>query len=58
MTRRFKHADGTSSKIWEVTDTGSAVTVGYARIGADGQAQKKPLASPGSSAPQASKARC
>jgi predicted DNA-binding WGR domain protein len=58
MTRRFESTDGTSSKCWEVTVTGSAVTVRYGRIGADGQTQTKPFAFPASSAAQASKARC
>jgi DNA ligase 1 len=37
--------EGSSSKFWEVARDGCAVTVRYGRIGSDGQAKTKELAS-------------
>ena len=45
MPRRFELVEGSSSKFWEVARDGSAVTVRYGRIGSDGQARTKELAS-------------
>jgi DNA ligase-1 len=43
--RRFELIEGASSKFWEVARDGCAVTVRYGRIGSDGQAKTKELAS-------------
>lgn len=43
--RRFELLEGSSSKFWEVARDGCSVTVRYGRIGADGQARTKELAS-------------
>jgi DNA ligase 1 len=43
--RRFELIEGSSSKFWEVARDGCAVTVRYGRIGSDGQAKTKELAS-------------
>ena len=46
MTRRFEFVGGTSAKIWEVSVTGSEVTVRYGRLGTSGQTQTKNLDDP------------
>jgi DNA ligase-1 len=43
--RRFELAEGSSNKFWEVARDGCAVTVRYGRIGTDGQARTRELAS-------------
>lgn len=43
--RRFELVEGTSSKFWEVETRGAALHVRYGRIGSDGQASEKKLAS-------------
>ena len=43
--RRFELSDGTSSKFWEIEISGHRHTVRYGRIGTDGQAKTKELAS-------------
>ncbi len=43
--RRFELIEGSSSKFWEVARDGCAVTVRFGRIGSDGQAKTKELAS-------------
>ena len=40
-TRYFEFVGGNSRKYWEVTVTGSDVTVRYGRIGTDGQSKTK-----------------
>jgi len=40
-TRYFEFVGGSSSKFWEVSITGSDVTVRYGRIGTDGQSKTK-----------------
>jgi DNA ligase 1 len=44
VARRFELIEGSSSKFWEVARDGCAVTVRYGRIGSDGQAKRKELA--------------
>ncbi|HKW71639.1 MAG TPA: DUF4253 domain-containing protein [Candidatus Dormibacteraeota bacterium] len=39
--RRFEFVGGTSSKFWEISQTGTEVTVHFGRIGSDGQTQTK-----------------
>lgn len=39
--RRFEFSDGRSNKFWEITQNGAEVTVRWARIGTNGQAQTK-----------------
>lgn len=39
--RRFEFSDAKSSKFWEVSVAGGAVTVTYGRIGTVGQTQTK-----------------
>jgi predicted DNA-binding WGR domain protein len=41
--RRFEFVGGTSSKFWEIGQTGSQVTVRFGRIGTNGQTQVKDL---------------
>lgn len=41
VARRFEFADDKSLKFWEVTTSGSDVTVCFGRIGTDGQTQTK-----------------
>jgi len=41
--RRFEFVGGNSYKFWEVEVTGNDVTVGYGRIGTEGQRQTKSL---------------
>jgi DNA ligase-1 len=43
--RRFELIEGSSSKFWEVARDGCAVIVRFGRIGSDGQAKTKELAS-------------
>jgi DNA ligase-1 len=45
FARRFELVEGSSNKFWEVTRDGCMVTVRYGRIGSDGQARTKELAS-------------
>ena len=42
--RNFEFVGGNSCKFWEVTVTGSDVTVRYGRIGTDGQSKTKSFA--------------
>ena len=44
--RRFEFIEGTSSKCWEVSSSGTNVTVRYGRIGTNGQSQTKSFTSP------------
>lgn len=44
MKRRFEFVSGSSSKFWEATVNGSAVTVCFGRIGSAGQEQTKEFA--------------
>lgn len=44
--RRFEFIEGTSSKFWEVSTSGTNVTVRYGRIGTNGQSQTKSFTSP------------
>ncbi len=41
--RRFEFVGGTSSKFWEISQSGPQVTVRFGRIGTDGQTQTKDL---------------
>lgn len=43
--RRFEFVEGTSKKFWEISGTGSKITVRFGRIGTDGQTQIKAQAS-------------
>ncbi len=43
--RRFEFVEGSSSKFWEVSASGDALTVRYGRIGTNGQTQTKSFAS-------------
>lgn len=43
--RRFELVEGSSNKFWEVARHGCTVTVRYGRIGSDGQAKTRELAS-------------
>ena len=43
--RRFEFIEGTSSKFWEVSTSGTNVTVRYGRIGTNGQSQAKSFTS-------------
>jgi predicted DNA-binding WGR domain protein len=43
--RRFEFVGGTSKKFWEISQTGSLVTVRFGRIGSNGQTQDKDLES-------------
>ena len=45
-TRRFEFIEGKSSKFWEVTVTGSDVTVRFGKIGTHGQGQTKSFPTP------------
>jgi predicted DNA-binding WGR domain protein len=40
-TRRFEFVVGNSAKFWQVTVTGTNVTVRFGRLGTDGQTQTK-----------------
>jgi predicted DNA-binding WGR domain protein len=40
-TRRFEFVGGNSAKFWQVTVSGSSVTVRFGRLGTDGQSQTK-----------------
>lgn len=42
--RRFELVDGKSAKFWEITRSGSNVTVRYGRIGTQGQSNEKTFA--------------
>jgi len=44
-TRRFEFVGGNSAKFWQVTLSGTSVTVCYGRLGSDGQSQDKEFAS-------------
>lgn len=44
--KRFELVEGTASKFWEVSVTGSDLTVRFGRIGTNGQTKTKSLASP------------
>jgi DNA ligase-1 len=39
--RRFEFSEGTSNKFWEISQSGTDVTVRYGRIGSDGQTKTK-----------------
>ena len=43
MVRHFEYIGGTSSKFWEISRSGSEVTVAFGRIGTNGQTQVKDL---------------
>ena len=43
MKRRFEFVGGSSAKFWEVSISGSEVTVCYGRLGTSGQTQTKDL---------------
>lgn len=53
--RRFEFIEGTSSKFWEVSTSGTNVTVRYGRIGTNGQTQTKSFTSPTAAAQHAEK---
>ena len=40
-TRRFEFVGGNSAKFWQVTGSGTSVTVRFGRLGTDGQVQTK-----------------
>lgn len=40
-TRRFKFSKGSSNKFWEISTSGTDVTVCFGRIGTQGQSQTK-----------------
>jgi uncharacterized protein YwqG/predicted DNA-binding WGR domain protein len=44
--RRFELKEGSSSKFWEVTVSGSTLTVRFGRIGSEGQEKSKTFATP------------
>jgi len=43
VVRHFEYVGGTSSKFWEISRSGTEVTVTFGRIGTNGQAQVKDL---------------
>ena len=43
-TRRFEFVEGTSNKYWEVSISGTGVTVRFGRIGTNGQTSVKEFA--------------
>ena len=43
VVRYFEFIDDKSQKFWEITVSGSDVTVRYGRIGSDGQSKTKSL---------------
>ncbi len=43
-TRYFEFVSGTSAKFWEISTSGSQVTIRFGRIGTQGQTQVKTLA--------------
>jgi predicted DNA-binding WGR domain protein len=44
MKRYFEFVGGNSAKFWEISTSGSEVTVRFGRIGTEGQTQVKVLA--------------
>jgi DNA ligase 1 len=42
-TRRFEFVEGTSAKFWEISTSGSDVTVRFGRLGTEGQTKTKSL---------------
>lgn len=44
--RRFEFIEGTSSKFWEVSSSGTKLTVRYGRIDTNGQTQTKSFTTP------------
>lgn len=55
MKRYFEFVEGTSSKFYEVSTEGNAVTVRYGRIGTEGQSQTKTFADADAAAKHAEK---
>jgi DNA ligase-1 len=53
--RYFEFVDGKSQKFWEITVSGSDVTVRYGRIGSDGQSKTKSLCDEATAARHAEK---
>ena len=43
MKRYYEFVDGTSSKFWEISMSGSEVTTRWGKIGTDGQSKTKPF---------------
>src|SRR5881397_3902323 len=43
MVRHFEYIGGTSSRFWEISRSGSEVTVAFGRIGTNGQTKVKDL---------------
>jgi len=41
MARHFEFVEGSSSKFWEVSQTGNDLTVRFGKIGTQGQTQTK-----------------
>jgi DNA ligase len=54
-SRRFELIEGKSSKFWEISVTGSEVTVRYGRIGTNGQTNTKTFADAAAAAQHAAK---
>ncbi|MGE3805913.1 MAG: DNA ligase [Gemmataceae bacterium] len=54
-SRRFEYTDDKSSKFWEISIDGTAVTVRFGRIGTNGQTQTKEFADAGAAAAHADK---
>lgn len=54
-TRRFEFVDDKSSKFWEITQTDTAVTVRYGRLGTNGQTQTKSFTDPAAAAQHSEK---
>jgi predicted DNA-binding WGR domain protein len=55
MKRYFEFVGGSSAKFWEISVSGSTVTVRFGRIGTDGQTNVKTLASADAAAQHAEK---
>ena len=54
-TRRFELVEGKSAKFWEITTSGSDVTVHFGRLGTNGQTQTKSFADSAAAERHASK---
>ena len=55
MKRYFEFVGGSSAKFWELTTSGTAVTVRFGRIGTEGQTQTKTLPDANAAAKHAEK---
>lgn len=55
MKRYFEFVGGTSAKFWEISTSGSEVTVRFGRIDTEGQTQVKTLADADAAARHAEK---